>query len=75
MRSSFIFCLLAMYFIASANARSCWNIVPCRVLCPDSNWGQVFTTESPGTPCTMSGIKDGVCESGECKKKRKVNLQ
>uniref|UniRef100_A0A0K8R754 Putative salivary kunitz domain protein n=1 Tax=Ixodes ricinus TaxID=34613 RepID=A0A0K8R754_IXORI len=69
MRSSFIFCLLVMYYIASANATLCWNIVPCRNLCQDSNGGQDFTTEKPGTPCAVPGVKEGICKDGECKRR------
>uniref|UniRef100_A0A0K8R6J8 Putative salivary kunitz domain protein n=1 Tax=Ixodes ricinus TaxID=34613 RepID=A0A0K8R6J8_IXORI len=56
MRSSFIFCLLAMYYIASANANPCWDIpgVPCLRLCEDLHEGQKLTTKAPDTRCTLA---------------------
>uniref|UniRef100_V5GVY4 Putative secreted protein n=1 Tax=Ixodes ricinus TaxID=34613 RepID=V5GVY4_IXORI len=73
MRSSFIFCLLTMGYIASANAISCWGIpsAPCRLLCQDDNGWDDLTTKNPGTPCRMPGVKEGTCDGGECKKKQK----
>uniref|UniRef100_A0A0K8R757 Putative salivary kunitz domain protein n=1 Tax=Ixodes ricinus TaxID=34613 RepID=A0A0K8R757_IXORI len=67
MRYSFIFCLLAMYYTASANATYCWNIVPCPQLCETPDGGQDFTTNRPGTSCTTHGRKPGTCQNGECK--------
>uniref|UniRef100_V5GYN2 Putative secreted protein n=1 Tax=Ixodes ricinus TaxID=34613 RepID=V5GYN2_IXORI len=76
MRSSFIFCLLAMYYIASANATFCWNIsgVPCSIFCHDHYGGSELRLKDPGTPCKMPGGRDGKCENGECKKKNKVKI-
>uniref|UniRef100_A0A0K8RF90 Putative salivary kunitz domain protein n=1 Tax=Ixodes ricinus TaxID=34613 RepID=A0A0K8RF90_IXORI len=68
MRSCFIFCLLAMCYIASANATSCWDVAPCRRFCEISYGNYDLTTEAPGTPCTMPGVKDGKCAGGECKR-------
>uniref|UniRef100_A0A0K8RF57 Putative salivary kunitz domain protein n=1 Tax=Ixodes ricinus TaxID=34613 RepID=A0A0K8RF57_IXORI len=70
MRSSFIFCLLAMFYIASANTRFCSEIPgsPCRNFCYGYNGEGEITTRPPGTLCTMSGVKDGTCDGGECKK-------
>uniref|UniRef100_A0A0K8R4F5 Putative salivary kunitz domain protein n=1 Tax=Ixodes ricinus TaxID=34613 RepID=A0A0K8R4F5_IXORI len=74
MCSSFIFCLLAMYYIATANATSCpmgMDIpgVPCRRLCQVSYEGYDLIAKDPGTQCTMPGGKPGECKNGECRKK------
>uniref|UniRef100_A0A0K8RGY3 Putative salivary kunitz domain protein n=1 Tax=Ixodes ricinus TaxID=34613 RepID=A0A0K8RGY3_IXORI len=73
MRSSFIFCLLAMYYIASANATSCWmemNIqnVPCHYLCQRYDGFNELIPKKNGDPCMAPGIKTGTCQDGECKK-------
>uniref|UniRef100_A0A0K8RGX2 Putative salivary kunitz domain protein n=1 Tax=Ixodes ricinus TaxID=34613 RepID=A0A0K8RGX2_IXORI len=72
MRSSFIFCLLAMYYIASANARFCWNLPgsPCRRFCYGYDGGDELTTRRPGTPCMTPGRKEGQCKNGECEIKK-----
>uniref|UniRef100_A0A0K8R6Q2 Putative salivary kunitz domain protein n=1 Tax=Ixodes ricinus TaxID=34613 RepID=A0A0K8R6Q2_IXORI len=74
MRSSFIFCLLAMYYIVSASAKSCSMemtipSVPCRSLCLLSNGGQELTKKGPETSCKMPGGKTGKCKDGECETK------
>uniref|UniRef100_A0A0K8RKE5 Putative salivary kunitz domain protein n=1 Tax=Ixodes ricinus TaxID=34613 RepID=A0A0K8RKE5_IXORI len=71
MRSSFIFCLLAMCYIASANQYYCSDLSgdSCRMFCYDNNWDSVLRTKAPGTPCQTLGQKPGVCKNGECKKK------
>uniref|UniRef100_V5HE00 Putative secreted protein n=1 Tax=Ixodes ricinus TaxID=34613 RepID=V5HE00_IXORI len=74
MRSSFIFCLLAMFYIASANTRFCSDIsgAPCRRFCYGYNGyneDDEYTTKPPGTLCTMPGGKPGKCKNGECRKK------
>uniref|UniRef100_V5GXE4 Putative secreted protein n=1 Tax=Ixodes ricinus TaxID=34613 RepID=V5GXE4_IXORI len=68
MHSSFIFCLLAMYYIASANANPCWDIpgVPCLRLCEDLHEGQKLTTKAPDTRCTKPGGRPGKCNGGQC---------
>uniref|UniRef100_V5GYM8 Putative secreted protein n=1 Tax=Ixodes ricinus TaxID=34613 RepID=V5GYM8_IXORI len=76
MRSSFIFCLLAMYYIASANAASCWMTmdipsVPCLFLCQHDDGGTELLRKENGTLCQMPGGKNGECENGECRKKVK----
>uniref|UniRef100_V5ICR6 Putative secreted protein n=1 Tax=Ixodes ricinus TaxID=34613 RepID=V5ICR6_IXORI len=55
MRSSFIFCLLAMCYIASANPTSCWDLpgFSCLSFCYGYNGGEKLTTRPPGTPCTV----------------------
>uniref|UniRef100_V5H1M3 Putative 8 2 8.0 kDa secreted protein n=1 Tax=Ixodes ricinus TaxID=34613 RepID=V5H1M3_IXORI len=55
MRSSFVFCLLAMCYIASANATSCWMkmaipSVPCLLLCQHDNGGTELLLKENGTP-------------------------
>uniref|UniRef100_V5HPE7 Putative secreted protein n=1 Tax=Ixodes ricinus TaxID=34613 RepID=V5HPE7_IXORI len=67
MRSSFIFCLLAMFYIASANTRSCSDLPgsPCRRFCYGYYEGDELTTKPPGTPCTTLGRKPGKCEDGQ----------
>uniref|UniRef100_A0A0K8RF67 Putative salivary kunitz domain protein n=1 Tax=Ixodes ricinus TaxID=34613 RepID=A0A0K8RF67_IXORI len=74
MRSRFIFCLLAMYYIASANANSCpikMNIqsVPCRILCQDYEGFNELKPKENGANCTMPGGKPGKCRDGECETK------
>uniref|UniRef100_V5IFA8 Putative secreted protein n=1 Tax=Ixodes ricinus TaxID=34613 RepID=V5IFA8_IXORI len=70
MRSSFIFCLLAMYCITSANATPCWDVPPCHLFCPVSNGGYEFRTKASGTPCTTLGRKPGECKNGQCENKK-----
>uniref|UniRef100_A0A0K8RKE2 Putative salivary kunitz domain protein n=1 Tax=Ixodes ricinus TaxID=34613 RepID=A0A0K8RKE2_IXORI len=70
MRSSFVFCLLAMCYIASANATSCWMkmaipSVPCLLLCQHDNGGTELLLKENGTPCKMPGGRNGECENGE----------
>uniref|UniRef100_V5H677 Putative secreted protein n=1 Tax=Ixodes ricinus TaxID=34613 RepID=V5H677_IXORI len=71
MRSSFIFCLLGMYFIASANADSCSGIagVQCRIFCYYYNGSTELKQKNDGAPCKMPGGRDGKCENGECIRK------
>uniref|UniRef100_V5IFA9 Putative secreted protein n=1 Tax=Ixodes ricinus TaxID=34613 RepID=V5IFA9_IXORI len=67
MRSSFIFCLLAMYFIAYANANSCPDMPgdSCRMFCYDHDGYAEIRTKNPGTACKTPGRKNGKCENGE----------
>uniref|UniRef100_A0A090XEB6 Putative salivary secreted protein n=1 Tax=Ixodes ricinus TaxID=34613 RepID=A0A090XEB6_IXORI len=68
MRSSFIFCLLAMYYIASAYATNCWDIwgVPCLNFCEDDQEGTKLTPKSNGTQCKKHGGHLGRCNNGQC---------
>uniref|UniRef100_A0A0K8RKP8 Putative salivary kunitz domain protein n=1 Tax=Ixodes ricinus TaxID=34613 RepID=A0A0K8RKP8_IXORI len=72
MRSSFIFCLLAMCCIASANAFYCWDfsVNSCRRFCYNNNGDSELRTKEPGTPCKTPGRKDGECKNGECEIKK-----
>uniref|UniRef100_V5H9B4 Putative secreted protein n=1 Tax=Ixodes ricinus TaxID=34613 RepID=V5H9B4_IXORI len=60
MRSSFIFCLLAMCYIASANPTFCWSLPgsPCRSFCYGYNGGEKLTTKTARNPVTRcTGVK------------------
>uniref|UniRef100_A0A0K8RG32 Putative salivary kunitz domain protein n=1 Tax=Ixodes ricinus TaxID=34613 RepID=A0A0K8RG32_IXORI len=69
MRSSFIFCLFAMCYIASANPNPCWDVAPCRRFCQLSYDNYDLVTKAPGTLCTVPGVRNGECEKGECIRK------
>uniref|UniRef100_V5HDZ7 Putative secreted protein n=1 Tax=Ixodes ricinus TaxID=34613 RepID=V5HDZ7_IXORI len=76
MRSSFIFCLLAMYYIASASATSCLMEMdipsaPCLKFCHDYIRGDKLIPKVNGTLCQMPGGKPGECENGECRKSKR----
>uniref|UniRef100_A0A0K8R6P5 Putative salivary kunitz domain protein n=1 Tax=Ixodes ricinus TaxID=34613 RepID=A0A0K8R6P5_IXORI len=68
MRSCFIFCLLAMFYIASANAYSCSGItgVPCHIFCYSHDGNTEFKPMKNGTPCKTLWGKEGECRGGEC---------
>nr|AAY66535.1 putative salivary secreted protein [Ixodes scapularis] len=71
MRSSFIFCLLAMCYIASANEYYCSDMPgnSCRKFCYNYYGDSELRTTDPGTACQTSGQKPGTCKNGECEKK------
>uniref|UniRef100_A0A090XEB7 Putative salivary secreted protein n=1 Tax=Ixodes ricinus TaxID=34613 RepID=A0A090XEB7_IXORI len=79
MRSSFIFCLLAMFYIVFVTAYAepdCPNHgmkrtipgVPCLYSCEDYSFAMTLHPKTNGTRCTGPGVRDGKCEDGECKK-------
>uniref|UniRef100_A0A6B0U8H5 Putative salivary secreted protein n=1 Tax=Ixodes ricinus TaxID=34613 RepID=A0A6B0U8H5_IXORI len=76
MRSSYIFCLLAMCYIAYA-APDCPDGgmkmdlfgIPCRYICEDFTWGTSLHSYKNGTHCKGPGVADGICKGGECKNK------
>uniref|UniRef100_A0A0K8R6Q7 Putative salivary kunitz domain protein n=1 Tax=Ixodes ricinus TaxID=34613 RepID=A0A0K8R6Q7_IXORI len=75
MLSTFIFCLLAMYYIVSANSPSCpmkMDVpgVPCRFFCQYENGSTDLILKENETPCQTHGRKPGECKAGECKQKQ-----
>uniref|UniRef100_A0A0K8RLY5 Putative salivary kunitz domain protein n=1 Tax=Ixodes ricinus TaxID=34613 RepID=A0A0K8RLY5_IXORI len=71
MRSCFVFCLLAMFYIVSANSPSCPMKmyvpgVPCRIFCQYEDGNTDLIPENE-TPCKTEGRKPGTCKNGECK--------
>uniref|UniRef100_A0A090X884 Putative salivary secreted protein n=1 Tax=Ixodes ricinus TaxID=34613 RepID=A0A090X884_IXORI len=73
MRYSFIFCLLAMYYTASASATSCLMemdipSVPCLKFCHDSIGGDKLIPKVTGAPCQRPGGNPGICKDGLCEK-------
>uniref|UniRef100_A0A0K8R8I0 Putative salivary kunitz domain protein n=1 Tax=Ixodes ricinus TaxID=34613 RepID=A0A0K8R8I0_IXORI len=75
MISSFIFCLLAMCYIVSANSPVCpmkldISGVPCRIFCLYNNGSTDLILEDNGTACKTHGRKPGKCKDGECIQKQ-----
>uniref|UniRef100_A0A6B0U6V5 Putative salivary secreted protein n=1 Tax=Ixodes ricinus TaxID=34613 RepID=A0A6B0U6V5_IXORI len=78
MRSSYIFCLLAMCYIAYA-VSGCPNggmkmkipSVRCQYYCVNFITGDSLHREKDNTPCTGPGLPNGICMGGECKEKNK----
>uniref|UniRef100_A0A0K8R8M4 Putative salivary kunitz domain protein n=1 Tax=Ixodes ricinus TaxID=34613 RepID=A0A0K8R8M4_IXORI len=71
MLSTFIFCLLAMYYIVSANPPPCpmeMGIpgVPCRMFCQYADGNTDLIEKANETPCKRPGGHPGKCKYGHC---------
>uniref|UniRef100_A0A090X859 Putative salivary secreted protein n=1 Tax=Ixodes ricinus TaxID=34613 RepID=A0A090X859_IXORI len=80
MRSSYIFCLLAMCYIAYAvpecpNGGMKMKIpgLPCYYLCYEIVKGADLKTMD-GYSCTGPGVPAGICNGGQCEHKKKYKI-